>query len=678
MRNTVFLFCLSGLLPLVQVFADFTAEAGPDWQPFEMEYTAEPGSALDFSHVAEAPAGQYGPVIATDDGHFVFEDRPDTPVRFHGVNTCFSANFLSKKDAEALAVRLRQMGYNALRIHHYDVLITGGWNPKEYLFDEAAMDKLDYLFYCMKEQGIYIATDLFTIRRINNPTLQKYNIKKDFQGFKALVALLPEAMDEWKRFARDVLTHENPYTGMTWAEDPALFSINPVNEDTLYDFYNRNKQLEALANRQFDAWCQENDIDCDEETRPGLFIRFLTEKHLAADREMARFLKEDLGCQALLSGNNWKTYQAQTILRSEYDYVDNHRYWDHPAWSGGPKTYPIRLPQKNAVKNLAFVPRHLFLTRVPGKPFVVSEFNFCYPNMWRGQSGPLLGAYAALQDWDGLFRFNWYDGILTDDNLPKAIRGFDVQYDPVNLLADLIVSFFWAQKQVPVLEQEAVYTVTDETAFDARPNGKPEEFPHEASLIGLTHRVGSVYDADGDAEQLNRLFNDHREQRSYGIEQDDCRVDIHKTGDFIVSTPTGIALCLGTRSLDPDFVTGFENKSTVFCGALDFQPLETSERLLVLHLSNVFNSGMRMTNEMRTQENMGSLPLLMHRASASLAIPNTFDEEDIAVYALDLSGRRVREIPFTIHSETDRIEFTARTIADDGFTCMAYEIVRKK
>ncbi len=663
----------------VNGLAAHTIFSGEHWQPIEMQYTVEPGSALDFSEQVDAPAGKYGRVLATEEGHFVFANRPKQPVRFFGANLCFNANLLSKPDAEALALRFRQMGYNTLRIHHYDVLVAGGWNPSQYVFDESVVDKLDYLFHCMKEQGIYMATDLFTIRRIKAESLKAYNVEKNFQGFKALIPLLPEAMDEWKKFARDMLTHKNPYTGMTWAEDPALFSINPVNEDTLYDFYKQNKQIEALTSRLFDEWCDENKYRCDDTGRNGLFVRFLTEKHLAADREMARFLKEELGSKALLSGNNWHTYQAQTILRSEYDYVDNHRYWDHPAWSGSPTDYPVRTPQKNAVNDMAFVPRHLFLTRVPGKPFVVSEFNFGFPNKWRGQSGPLVGAYAALQDWDGLIRFNWDDGVLSDKGAPAVIRGFDMVNDPVHQLAELMVGFFWNQRQVSALEKKAVYTVTDETAFSTTPNGKAVEFPKNASLVGLTHRVGSVYDADGDAERLNQLFLEHKKRSSYRVEQEDCTVAIEKPGNFLISTPAGIALCLESRSLAPDFVTGFDQPSTVFCGALDFQPLEKSERVLVLHLSNVINSGMRFADEtMRKMENMGEMPLLVKRASADLAIPNTFKEKNIKLYRLDLSGKRICEIPFALNEKNNRIEFTAQTIADDNSTCMVYEIIRTK
>jgi hypothetical protein len=659
--------------------AAYTVDAGKDWQPIEMSRTIESGSALDLSAWADTPAGKYGAVIATKDGHFAFAERPDRSVRFFGANLCFNANLLSKPDAEALALRFRQMGYNTLRIHHYDVLVAGGWHPAKYTINSAVVDKLDYLFYCMKKQGIYIATDLFTIRRINAESLAAYGVETDFGGFKALVPLLPEAMDEWKKFARDMLTHKNPYTGLTWAEDPSLFSINPINEDTLYNSYKQNKKVEALANRLFDEWCKANNHPCDPETRNSLFVRFLTEKHLAADREMSRFLKEDLGCKALLSGNNWQTYAVQTILRSEYDYVDNHRYWDHPAWAGGgPTSYPIRLPQKNAADHLAFVPRDLFLTRVMGKPFVVSEFNFCAPNQWRGQSGPLVGTYASLQGWDGLIRFNWYDGVLDEQKKPPVIRGFDMVNDPITLLSELVIGFFWRQQQVPELKDEAVFTVTDKTAFKTTPNGTPLGFPASASLVGLTRRVGSVYNPDGNAEQLNKLFLDHKEQSSYRVEQDGRTVEIEKPGNFLARTPQSIALCLGSRSLAADFVTDFQGSSTVFCGALDFQPLEKSERLLILHLSDVSNSGVQMSDEMRKQENMGTLPLLVKRASAQLAVPNEFKENEIKVYRLDMSGKRICEIPFTVNPKNNRIEFTAQTITENNQTGMIYEIVRAK
>ncbi|MCK4376251.1 MAG: hypothetical protein KAX19_13015, partial [Candidatus Brocadiae bacterium] len=65
-----------------------TIEAGPDWVPLAVELDIMPGSALDFSAMGQLdpPAGGRGWLIARPDGQFAFEDDPDTPRRFYGVN----------------------------------------------------------------------------------------------------------------------------------------------------------------------------------------------------------------------------------------------------------------------------------------------------------------------------------------------------------------------------------------------------------------------------------------------------------------------------------------------------------------------------------------------------------------------------------------------------------------
>ena len=63
--------------------------ANKDWQPFKYSLDVEKNSALDMSFLTDAPAGKYGWVKAKD-GHFVFEKKPNTPVRFYGANLCFS------------------------------------------------------------------------------------------------------------------------------------------------------------------------------------------------------------------------------------------------------------------------------------------------------------------------------------------------------------------------------------------------------------------------------------------------------------------------------------------------------------------------------------------------------------------------------------------------------------
>ena len=45
--------------------------------------------------------------------------------------------------------------------------------------------------------------------------------------------------------------------------------------------------------------------------------------------------------------------------------------------------------------------------RVAGKPYTVSEYNHPFPNQYGAEGQPMLRAYGALQDWDGVFEYTY-------------------------------------------------------------------------------------------------------------------------------------------------------------------------------------------------------------------------------------------------------------------------------
>lgn len=681
-------------LPRIQ---KFVIEQGNDWALLDAPLTVESGSALDFSSWHNGPAGQFGPVIATPDGHFAFADKPDETVRFFGSNLNFSANFLPKEEADALALRFRQMGYNSVRFHHYDIQLTGGWGPSRYMIQEDQLDTLDYMFHAMKEQGLYISMDLFTLRTIRNEEMAEIN-GNNVPVFKALVPISEEAMTEWKRFARDLLTHVNPYTGMTWAEDPALFSICPVNEDTIWAFINSNAKVRDLYFEDFKVWLESNPRPTNGEVEANTaFNEYLAIKQMASDAEMMRFLKEELKVQALITGNNWKTHYAQTPIRAEYDYVDNHGYLDHPSFPKGPWKFPYSIGQRNATANMAVMPRWMFLSRIEDKPFMITEFNYTYPNQYRGEGGPIMGAYAALQGFDGLYRFAWAHGrqyVVANE----PAMGFDINQDPIGILTEYIIGMLWLQKEVPEFDEEAVFTVNKEMAFAARTGAGPAEsaedtvysqgdvdvsilgktppiFADNDSYLGMTKRISSRYDADADSEALNTEFAEQSRQGSYEVSLPGAEVMINWEGNFLVETPKSKSIVYTTASLDEGFVKNVTGgPATVFLGALDNQALESSERLIVFHITNVLCEGLTFAEpSMFTLLDAGTAQRLVRRGSAEITVPNVADS--VQVYAVALDGKRIAEVPFQLDAENN-IVFTAQTISKDRAPTMVYEIVR--
>jgi hypothetical protein len=193
--------------------------------------------------------------------------------------------------------------------------------------------------------------------------------------------------------------------------------------------------IKETRRRLFAEWRKEHGVNAvtwDEKQQAA--ARFLDEIQVKGDRKYADYLHNVLHVQTPLTGANYLVAISLTEPRSHYDYVDNHIYWDHPEFPGESWKLPYRYHQLSAIESNAHVPRTLFPSRIKGRPFTVTEWNYCNPNRYRAEGAALMTAYAGLQDWDGLYRFAHSHNI---ENLRRetAGTGFDLSTDPINQLA---------------------------------------------------------------------------------------------------------------------------------------------------------------------------------------------------------------------------------------------------
>ena len=105
---------------------------------------------------------------------FIFEDG--TKVKFWGTNFNGWGCFPEKDYAEKLARRLAKIGINIVRFHQLDsewhtpniFAFTKGKRVTNGHLDPESMDRLDYLIYCLKKEGIYCYMDMFTYRKFRS------------------------------------------------------------------------------------------------------------------------------------------------------------------------------------------------------------------------------------------------------------------------------------------------------------------------------------------------------------------------------------------------------------------------------------------------------------------------------------------------------------------------------
>ncbi len=422
--------------------------AGPDW--FAFAPTDNPGpSVISMDPWLDKPAGAHGGVRMAGD-HFEFEDK--TPVKFWGVNLSYGGGCApEKKTAEFTAARFANYGINGVRLHKFsypaDQMGIGDLNDATRMTPEG-LDRLDYFAAQLKSNGVYFGwshTYGFHVCPGNRARLLAYdeierNLNRNTYGF---INFADDVQDLMIEMVVNLLHHRNPYTGLTYAREPALSFIELQNEDDIF-FYTSERAFAACPTyrrhfaSRFSDWLQarygtEEKLkrawsgalkpgeslaakNLEPQTNPWFFgqdnlprqsggprQRLLDAAawlHEIQNRFYARFTKaiRDAGYQGPLCGSPW---QAPAMLPHYYNlrsdalvgYIDRHNYF-----GGGLSDSMLAHPGSGYFSS--------GLQQVANRPFGLSEWIHVYPSLYSAEGPAIVAAYGmGLQGWDASYEF---------------------------------------------------------------------------------------------------------------------------------------------------------------------------------------------------------------------------------------------------------------------------------
>jgi len=710
-----------------------TIHAGDQWLPLAASLDIEPGSALDFSSLVPRhnPAGQFGRVIVTPRGKFAFERGGQTPARFYGVNLCFTAQYLPHDEADQLAQRLARLGYNAVRIHHYEsTLVERGPGASTRLRPDK-LDQLDYLFAALKRHGIYVTTDLFVSRPVALADIydgEPGQMEQD--EFKMAVHVNERAFENYKTFARALLGHENPYTKLRYADDPALAWLSLVNEDCPGNFVtglkgklrddwlrawnrwlaarypNRAELARALDNLRDDQDPAKGNVPMQNLNGRGpgsvAFNVFLAEVERDFFERTRKFLGDELRCPALLTDcNAWSNPVQMQAVRGAFDYVDDHFYVDHPQFIERPWSLPSRCANTSPIAGGARGGRGCAFTRVFGKPFTITEFNYAGPGRFRGVGGILTGALGAVQDWDGLWRFAYSHN---RENLvrPGAMNYFDMASDPLNMAAERASLCLFLRGDIRPAQHSVAFTAESEellrgakTSCDKTPSWqglawltrvgwfigggtKPAQddfvlpFAQGAPMKGGTEK--NIFDTLQAQRWLPENSRAQFEKNRFQSENGEVTIDA-PANILTLDTPlTAGGFAPAGRKIETRAasIEVLDTDATVWVSSLDGKPVATSRRLLVTHLTDLQNSETRYGDRSRqVLLDWGHLPHLV-RAGRAVVVLRLANAQQAKVYALAVTGKRLGQVAASVGGD-GRLSIPL-SVSADGQARMLYEV----
>lgn len=461
--------------------------------------------AADFSHLLDAPAGKHG-FVRVKDGHFYFEDG--TRIRFLGFNMAARSNTPNHETAEKLAARFASMGVNVIRLHAADAPI--GEEPCTWSsckeaplldyergnsleFNKAGLDRFDYFVAKLKEKGIYLHIDLLVARAFNKEDGIEYSDRVD-SCTKCFPMINERLIELQKDYARKLLLHVNPYTGLALADDPAVITVQINNEESAIkgtaelEHVEHMKPYRQEVQRKFnhfllmkydtreklkEAWTfdgvsalqeDENPEDCSVRITEGDFVQPVNdpmgswegmnsparyadymEFGIFINREFYQMMKSylhSIGVKVPINTSNLLGGAADVYGHSDADVMENNSYFNHPLLPvqgttfmvSGPMEYVSTNPltiQKGAGAIATTIPSMGATAIIKGKPFMLSEWNEYGLHPFHSTAAVQTVACACLNDWDGLILYNYQTSEKWDDQPADEILSvFDAYNDP--------------------------------------------------------------------------------------------------------------------------------------------------------------------------------------------------------------------------------------------------------
>ena len=403
-------------------------------------------------------------------------------------------------------------------------------------------------------------------------------------------------------------------------------------------------------------------------TSRGLaWTRFLAETERAYTDGMRTFLKKDLGVEAAIIDTQ-ASYGgiAGTYRESFNDFVDMHAYWQHPRFPGRPwdssnwniSNSPMAADQKGG--NLA----GLGVYRLAGKAFTVSEYDHPAPSHYAAEMFPMISSFAAVQDWDGFFQFDWGG---TDWDARRITGYFALQQHPAKLAFLPAAALMFRRGDVPAARGTARLAIPAAQAEELTANNvSMSEAWRRAGLATrdiLTHRLELTFTPGGKLEmQVSK-------EAGSPVAWEPA------TGLYTVDAPAAKAVvgrCTGRATklegAEFDVQSNARHFAVLTLNAADGQPLARSRRMLLAAAGNVENTGMAWNAEHTSvSRGWGRAPTLCEGIAARVTL--TTGAKGAKVHALEGTGARAGEVPASLEGGRLTFEIGPR------FKTLWYEIV---
>jgi hypothetical protein len=355
-------------------------------------------------------------------------------------------------------------------------------------------------------------------------------------------------------------------------------------------------------------------------------MHFLAETEKAYFDGMRNFIKNDLGCKALVTGTI-VFGPLGLYAQSDMDFIDAHAYWQHPRFPGRPWDRSNWLIDQKPMTDYPAQATlfRLAAERLHGKPFTVSEYNHPAPLDSQAECVPMIASFAAAQNWDGVWLYTYSHS--SDDWYRENLNSyFDIDTNPAKWgFMRAGAAIFHDTKIGTSSSVCAVVPLADSS--DVTTSLAKLHLEHERDMFAVLAKRGSITREKmletqfaatfGNESFVIVLYSSHP-KLEWSVENgkgfytgrgQSASIYTGHAARFAESTDGKISI------VRPDFVV-------VTVTALDKEPLDQSEKILITACGRCENTGMKFSKDRRTVgRNWGGPPVQIETVEGTLVLP---------------------------------------------------------
>ncbi len=559
---------------------------------------------------------------------------------------------------------LARAGVNIVRLQFLDLaaprgLIDGTRDDSQH-FDPVQLDNEDFFLSELTKRGIYIDFNLNVGRAFKTGD----NVAALREG-KGPLLFDQRLIELEKDYAKQLLTHVNPYTRKAYVEDPGVAIVEIVNEDAIGIGWSGNKAYDDELTDLFNAWLLKN---VSAETLAGFRnqagvgpdqpiprlkgstlhsatkdryyteCRFFSELESGFFKEMSSYLRNGLGVKCALiatadHSHSGSGYPLETDAR-QLDIMDGHDYWRHPS------VPPFRhSPMVNEPFNSTVV--ELSRTAMAGKPYTVSEVNEPWPNQFACEAIPILAAYGGFQGWSGIM---WYtfEPKRSADWQPVLTDAFDMSHDPIKMPEMAAGALMFLRGDIEPARETVERSYTREEVWDSRllaGTNRPYFTPGFPLSVPLLH-ASRIQSFEG--QPTAGITADLADPYKSDTGQLTWYTNPVGQGLVTIDSPRSQALVGFVKANRKSASNLSVDVSNTFCAiilcSLDAKPISQAARMLLVTGSRVENQGMTWNAERSLPANWGGTPTMIEPVTGTVTLRDLANAGKVSARALDGSG----------------------------------------